>query len=118
MIPGWGSSSGEGNGNPLQPSCLENPMDREAWQATSPWGRKESDTTEQLTHTQSPLDSSEPQSQVCLLFILPLKLITKYCCSDYNISLNHQLPAVTGIIFQLKYKDHYNYPNSAHHTGI
>ena len=33
-IPGLGRSSGEGNGNPLQYSCLENPMDREAWQAT------------------------------------------------------------------------------------
>ena len=29
--PGSGRSSGEGNGNPLQYSCLENPMDREAW---------------------------------------------------------------------------------------
>ena len=34
MIPGWGRSPGEGNGNPLQYSCLENPMDREDWQAT------------------------------------------------------------------------------------
>ena len=33
-IPGLGRSPGEGNGNPLQYSCLENPMDREAWQAT------------------------------------------------------------------------------------
>ena len=32
-IPGSGSSSGEGNGNPLQYSCQENPMDRGAWQA-------------------------------------------------------------------------------------
>ena len=31
LIPGLGSSPGEGNGNPLQYSCLENPMDREAW---------------------------------------------------------------------------------------
>ena len=30
-IPGLGRSSGEGNGNPLQYSCLENPMDRGAW---------------------------------------------------------------------------------------
>ena len=30
-IPGWRKSSGEGNGNPLQYSCLENPMDRGAW---------------------------------------------------------------------------------------
>ena len=33
-IPGSGRFPGEGNGNPLQYSCLENPMDREAWQAT------------------------------------------------------------------------------------
>ena len=33
-IPGWGRSPGEGNGNPLQYSCLENPMDGRAWLAT------------------------------------------------------------------------------------
>ena len=33
-IPGWGRSPGGGNGNPLQSSCLENPMDRGTWQAT------------------------------------------------------------------------------------
>ena len=33
-IPGWARSLGEGNGNPLKCSCLENPMDREVWQAT------------------------------------------------------------------------------------
>ena len=32
--PWWGRSHGEGNGNPLQYSCLENPMDRGAWWAT------------------------------------------------------------------------------------
>ena len=51
--PGGGNDnplqySGEGNGNPLQYSCLENPIEGEAWQATSPWGHKESDTTERL----------------------------------------------------------------------
>ena len=40
LIPGSGRSPGEGNGNPLQYSCLENLMDREAWRA------KESDTSE------------------------------------------------------------------------
>ena len=35
-IPGSGRSPGEGNGNPLQNSCLGNPMDRGAWWATSP----------------------------------------------------------------------------------
>ena len=42
-IPASGRSPGEGNGNPLQYSCLENPMDRGAWWATV---GKESDTTE------------------------------------------------------------------------
>ena len=61
LIPGLGRSPVEGNGNPLQYSCLENPMDRGAWQATySPWGRKESDTPEQPTV----LTLSRNQSQV------------------------------------------------------
>ena len=34
LIPELGRSPGEGNGNPLQYSCLENSMDREAWWAT------------------------------------------------------------------------------------
>ena len=35
LIPGLGRSPGGGHGNPLQSSCLENPMDRGAWQATA-----------------------------------------------------------------------------------
>ena len=34
LIPGLRRFTGEGHGNPLQYSCLENPMDRRAWQAT------------------------------------------------------------------------------------
>ena len=34
LIPGLGRSPGGGDGNPLQYSCWENPMDRGAWQAT------------------------------------------------------------------------------------
>ena len=48
-VPGYGRSPGEGNGNPLQYSCLENSMDRGALQATV-HGFAESDMTEQLTH--------------------------------------------------------------------
>ena len=44
-IPGLERSPGEGNGNPLQHSCLGNPMDREAWQATVHGVTKELDTT-------------------------------------------------------------------------
>ena len=43
-IPESERSPGEGNGNPLQYSCLENPMDRGAWQARA-HGVTESDTT-------------------------------------------------------------------------
>ena len=42
-IPGWGRSPGEGNGNPLQYSCLGNTMDRGAWRARVYGGHKESD---------------------------------------------------------------------------
>ena len=46
LIPGSGRSPGEGNGNPLQYSCLENPMDGGAWWATvHRVAKKESDTT-------------------------------------------------------------------------
>ena len=46
-IPGLERSPGEGNSNPLQYSCLENPMDRESWQATvHGLACKELDTTE------------------------------------------------------------------------
>ena len=43
LIPGSGRSPGEGNGNPLQYSCLENPLDRGVWQAT----------VRRVTHTHS-----------------------------------------------------------------
>ena len=47
-IPGSGRSPGGGHSNPLQYSCLKNPMDRGAWQATVHGGLKESDTTEAI----------------------------------------------------------------------
>ena len=48
-IPGSGRSPGGGNGNVLQYSCLENSMDREAWQTIVDGGHKELDTMEQLS---------------------------------------------------------------------
>ena len=47
-ISGSGRSPGEGHGNPLQYSCLENPLDRGAWHGQS-MGSHRLDTTEQLT---------------------------------------------------------------------
>ena len=49
LIPGWGRSPGEGNGNPLQYSCLENPHGQRSLAGYSLWGHKESDVTERLT---------------------------------------------------------------------
>ena len=52
LIPGLRRFTGEGHGSPLQYSCLENPMDRRAWQATGyrPWSCEESDTTDANQH--------------------------------------------------------------------
>ena len=47
-FPGSGRSPGEGNGNPLQYSCLEKSHGWRSLVGYSPWGRKESDTTERL----------------------------------------------------------------------
>ena len=48
-IPRLGRSPGGGHGNPLQYSCLENPHGQRNLAGYSPWGLKESDTTEQLS---------------------------------------------------------------------
>ena len=53
LIPGSGRSPGEGNGNSLQYSCLENPMNGRSLVSPNPWGHKKSDMSEQLTHTLS-----------------------------------------------------------------
>ena len=50
MIPGSGRPPGEGNGNPLQYSCLGNPLNRGAWVVTIHGSRKESDMTWQLNN--------------------------------------------------------------------
>ena len=57
-IPGLGRSPGEENGNPLQYSCLENPMDRGAQQATVHGVAKESDTTQQLNPSTTTTESA------------------------------------------------------------
>ena len=53
-IPGWGRSPGGGHGNPLQHSCLENPMERGAWRATVHGVAKSQTRLKQLTHPQAP----------------------------------------------------------------
>ena len=46
LTPGLGRSAGEGNGNPLQYSCLENSHGQRSLAGYSSWGHKESDMTE------------------------------------------------------------------------
>ena len=48
-IPGLGRSTGEGHGNPLLYSCLENPHGQRSLVGYNPWGHKESDTTERIS---------------------------------------------------------------------
>ena len=50
-IPGMGRSPGEGNGNPLQYSCLENLTDRRSMVGYSPWGHKRVEHGDQTTTT-------------------------------------------------------------------
>jgi len=61
-IPALKRSPGVGNGNPLQYSCLGNPMDREAWQATVYWVAKELDTTQH--RQQSPREPGRNTNQL------------------------------------------------------
>ena len=72
-IPGSGRSPGEGNGNPLQHSCLGNPMDKEA--EYSPWGHTESDMVSK--HAQHSLMSKCEQSQKHGLHLWYLALILR-----------------------------------------
>ena len=52
LIPVLGRSPGEGNDNPLQYSCLENPHGQRSLEGYSLWGRKESDTTKRPSTAQ------------------------------------------------------------------
>ena len=66
-IPGLGRSPGEGNGNPLQYACLENPMDRGAWQATvhgvaKSWTRLSNFTSLNWKGSQQTLENQEALS--------------------------------------------------------
>ena len=60
LIPESGRSFGGGQGNPLQDSCLENPLRQRSLAGYSPWGRKESDVTE---HTHREREDSKTKGK-------------------------------------------------------
>ena len=87
-IPGLGRApGGGGNGNPLQYSCLENPMDRGAWWGYRLWGCRESDMTELTKHPRVPFQ----------IFFSPIcNLRSLYHCISFPFlpfPLNHPLLA-------------------------
>ena len=74
LIPGWGRFPGGGNGNPLRYSCLGNPVDRGAWQATV-HGAKDSDTTEHahtLAYSVVLVSPAQPSASAVCGHISPL----------------------------------------------
>ena len=84
-IPRWGRSPGEGNGNPLQYSCRENPMTEEPGGLHS-MGGKESDATERLTLPHTFTFSS--------VVPLSLTLCDPMDCSPPGFPVHHHLPEI------------------------
>ena len=86
LIPGSGRSPGEGNGNPLQYSCLENTHGQKSLVSYSPWDHKELDTTE---HTRSAhrLDSQPLNLWFCV-FVLPLLLLNDFVMTSSQLEYN------------------------------
>ena len=70
-IPELGRSLGGGHGNPLQYSCLENPLEQRSLAGYSPWGHKESDRNDRLsthTHTHTLRKVNKTGDRLTILF--------------------------------------------------
>ena len=89
LIPGLGKSTREGNSNLLQYSCLENSMDREAWQATEYWGRKELDITEHSS-----------LFQIIYPSLFPYMPVTWPTLHYINTSLSCKVDIITPILYR------------------
>ena len=114
-IPGSGRSPGEGNGNPLQHSCLEKSHGRRSLIGYSLWGRKQSQMTERLhfhflscfdrslvaikIHTRRVIFASKLMS---VLSTWTIKLLTK-CGRQNNGSLNMSLSKFLKMVKMLSY---------------
>ena len=96
LIPGSGRSPGGGHDSPLQCSCLENPMDRGAWQATV-CSLTESDTTEVTWHVHAHARSVYISVLFSPVYLFPLPLWWLwfvFCIHDYYCFVNKFICAV------------------------
>ena len=87
LIPGWGRSPGEGNGDPLQYSCPENPKDRGAWRL-QPMGSKRVGHNLATKQQQRVYDFSSV-AQSCPALCDPTD------CSTPGFPVHHQIPEFT-----------------------
>ena len=79
-IPGLGRSPGEGNGNPLQYSCLENPMDRGAWWATVQGSQR-------VRHDLA----TKQQQHVCIYMYINIYMHTYICIHQVTNPLGYKV---------------------------
>ena len=103
-IPGSGRSPGEGNGNPLQYSCLENSMDRGAWLGIV-HGVTESDTTKHLTHIRS-----AGRALLLRVFLWPVTLDPLGACKKCQISALTPDPKIQNLRFYQEFYVIHKYP--------
>ena len=89
-IPGLGRSPGEGNGNPLHYSCLENPMDGGSWWATVHGIAKSRTQLSEFTFTFMSMESAMPSNHLILCH--PLLLLPSIFPSIRNFSNESVLP--------------------------
>ena len=86
-MPGLGRSPGGEHGYPLQYSCLENYHGQKSLMGYSPWGRKESDTTEQHTHTHTHTNMC-----VCVyIYIIYIYIYIQYTYTFYICIYIHSI---------------------------
>ena len=105
-LPGSGRSPGEGHGNPLWYSCLENPMDKRAWRATwteqtpvhgveKSWTRVSNYRARAHTHTHT-------HTQLFCSLLLPLDVLGAFSCIDWGCLLSGRItpsPPAGGLCF-------------------
>ena len=95
-IPGAGRSPGEGNGNPFQYSCLDKNGQRSLL-GYSPWGHKESDMTEQCTHTHT--HTHTPPLHIMILMSSFTSLCSSFCCSLWLSSLSQKFFLICVLVY-------------------